>query len=349
MKRLGFGFLLAAAFAVAATGTPMLGVDAVVYDFGSVSEGTIVSHTFVLTNLGDSPLLITGVRATCGCTTTALPQSTLAPGESAPLEARVDTNNFGGRITKQIYLDTNDPNVPAAVVHIEGNVVQLQSYNISPGDLHYLFYLAIDVRSPEAYATGHLLGAVNIPSPTLSLWTDILPRDAILALYDDTGTDSAVQAKALRDLGFTEARSLAGGLAAWSLTPNAASYMVGSPPSASAPAQGSLQPYEMSTGDLRAIYLIVIDLRPPSVYATGQALEGHFLGAVNIVTADLPRWQSQLPKDAEIVLYDQSGGESDRQAQMLGSAGFTKAHSLAGGIDAWRRVYGVEFLIRDHA
>ncbi len=347
MKRLGLGLLLAVALGVAAAGTPILGVDTMTYDFGSVSEGTIVSHTFSLTNLGDSPLLITGARATCGCTTTALPQTTLAPGESVPLEARVDTSNFGGRISKQIYVDSNDPSTPSTVLHIEGDVVQLQPYNISPSDLHYLFYLAIDVRSAEAYATGHLLGALSIPSSTLPLWVNILPRDIILVLYDNTGTESAAQAQYLRSIGFPEARSLAGGLAAWSLTPNAASYMVGSPPSVAAPAQSALQPYEMPNGDLRSIFFVVIDLRLPAEYATGRALEGHFMGALNIPTADLARWQSLLPKDAQIVLYDQTGQESDRQAQMLQSAGFAKAHSLAGGIDAWLRAYSIEFLIRE--
>ena len=347
MKRLGLGLLLVVALGVAAAGAPILGMDAVVYDFGSVSEGAIVSHTFILTNLGDSPLLITGARATCGCTTTALPKTTLAPGESVPLEARVDTSNFGGRILKQIYVDSNDPSTPSAVLHIQGDVVPLQPYNISPSDLHYLFYLVIDVRSAEAYAAGHLLGAISIPSPTLPLWVDILPRDIILVLYDDTGTESAAQTQYLRSIGFPEARSLAGGLAAWSLTPNAASYMVGSPPSVASPAQSALQPYEMPNGDLRSIFVVVIDLRLPAEYATGRALEGHFMGALNIPTADLDRWQSLLPKDAQIVLYDQTGQESDRQAQMLQSAGFAKAHSLAGGIDAWRRAYSIEFLIRE--
>jgi rhodanese-related sulfurtransferase len=32
---------------------------------------------------------------------------------------------------------------------------------------------------------------------------------------------------------------------------------------------------------------------------------------------------------------------------MLQSAGFAKAHSLAGGIDAWLRAYSIEFLIRE--
>ncbi len=348
MKATSLGLLFALAAGLAAAGAPMLSVDAVIYDFGSVTEGTIVSHTFVLTNLGDSPLIITGTRATCGCTTTALPKTTLSPGESVPFEARVDTSNFGGRILKQIYIDTNDPTVPSAVVHIEGDVIRLQPYSIPPSDLHYDFYLLIDVRSAEAYARGHLLGAMSIPSTFLPLWLGILPRDIVIVLYDDAGVESAVQTRYLRDQGFPEARSLAGGFAAWSQTPNAASYMVGVPPSVSAPAPVPLQPYEMSNGDLRAIYLIVIDLRPPSVYATGQTKEGHFMGALNITSADLPRWQGLLPKDVDIVLYDQMGEESDRQAQLLGSAGFAKAYSLAGGIDAWRRAYSVEFLVRDH-
>ena len=118
------------------------------------------------------------------------------------LEARVDTTHFSGRISKQIYIDSNDPTAPSAVVTIQGEVVPLQAHNITLGDLKYLFFLIVDIRSPDAYAACHLLGAMNIPSAQLPLWIDILPRDIILVVYDDTGTDSASQAKYLQSVGF---------------------------------------------------------------------------------------------------------------------------------------------------
>jgi rhodanese-related sulfurtransferase len=344
MRQLGLGFALVLALGVLATGTPVLGVDTVTYDFGSVAEGTVVTHTFVLTNRGDETLTITGTRASCGCTTTALSKSSLAPGESVTLEARVDTSHFGGRIVKQIYIESNDPTAATAVVYVQGDVTPLQPYNITLGDLKYLFFLIIDVRSPAAYATGHLLGAVSIPSANLPLWIGILPRDVILVLYDDTGTDSAVQAKYLQGAGFPQARSLAGGLAGWSLIPSAASYVSGTLPTLTAPAPAALQSYEIGNADLRSLYLIVIDVRTPADYASRG---GHFMGAVNIPASELPAWQTKLPKDVEIVLYDQTGTEGDRLAQVLQTAGLGKVRSLAGGYDAWVRSYGITFLIAE--
>ncbi len=344
MKRLSLGLVLVVAFGALAAAAPILGVDTVTYDFGSVAEGTVVSHTFILSNLGDDTLTITGTRATCGCTTTALSKSSLAPGESVSLEARVDTSHFSGRIMKQVYIDSNDPTTPSAVVYIQGDVTQLQPYNITLGDLKYLFFLIIDLRDPTAYAAGHLLGAMSIPSTNLPLWTGILPRDVILVLYDNTGVDSAVQAKYLQNAGFPQARSLAGGLAAWSLIPNAASYIRGTLPALPAPAPAALQPYEIGNGDVRSIYLIVIDVRTPAQYASRG---GHFMGALNIPAEDLSLWQSKLPKDVQIVLYDQTGQGSDQQAQVLQAAGLSKAQSLAGGYDAWVRSYGITFLIAE--
>ncbi len=344
MKRLGLGLILVLTFGALATGAPSLGVDTVTYDFGSVAEGTVVSHTFVLTNRGDETLTITGTRATCGCTTTALSKSSLAPGESVSLEARVDTSNFGGRIMKQIYIDSNDPTAPSAVVYVQGDVTPLQPYNITLGDLKYLFFLIIDLRDPAAYAAGHLLGAMSIPSANLPLWIDILPRDVILVLYDDTGANSETQAQYLQSVGFPQARSLAGGLAGWTLTPNAAAYVSGTLPTLTAPAPAALQPYEIGNADLRSIYLIVIDVRAPADYSSRG---GHFMGAVNIPASELPLWQSRLPKDAEIVLYDQTGSEGDRLTQALQAAGLAKARSLAGGYDAWVRSHGILFLIAE--
>lgn len=344
MQRLIIGCVLLVALGAAAVAAPMLEVDEVKYDFGSVLQGTVITHSFVLSNRGDAALEVSQPTASCGCTTTALPKSSLAPGESATLTARVDTSGFANRIQKTITFKTNDPNASSVALYVEGNVVLPAAYHITLGDLKYLFFLIIDVRSPAAYDAGHLLGAMNIPSAQLPLWTEILPRDIILVLYDDSGTESATQAKSLQELGFSQARSLAGGLAAWSVVPGATSYVSGTLPSLPAPTPATLEPHEMGTGDLRSIYLLVIDVRTPEQFA---ARSGHFMGAVNIPAADLALWQAKLPTDVIIVLYDQTGEESDRQAQVLQAAGLGRVRSLAGGYDAWVRSYGITFLIAE--
>jgi len=38
------------------------------FDFGTVTEGEIVSHTFSFTNTGSEPLIISDAKGSCGCT-----------------------------------------------------------------------------------------------------------------------------------------------------------------------------------------------------------------------------------------------------------------------------------------
>jgi rhodanese-related sulfurtransferase len=118
----------------------------------------------------------------------------------------------------------------------------------------------------------------------------------------------------------------------------------GALPVLTAPAPASLQPYELGNADLRSIYLIVIDVRTPADYANRG---GHFMGAVSVPASDLPLWQSKLPRDAQIVLYDQTGAEADRLTQDLQATGLARVQSLAGGYDAWVRSYGITFLIAE--
>ncbi len=85
----------------------------------------------------------------------------------------------------------------------------------------------VDVREPGEYAAGHLPGAVNLPRgvlefqihahPAMACTTsDALARPARpLLLYCLSGGRSALAADSLRQLGFADVRSLAGGLDAW--------------------------------------------------------------------------------------------------------------------------------------
>ncbi|WP_334178002.1 rhodanese-like domain-containing protein [Pseudoxanthomonas sp.] len=87
--------------------------------------------------------------------------------------------------------------------------------------------VVIDVREPAEYAQGHLPGAINLPRGVLEFQIHAHPamacgtNDALAApdrellLYCLTGGRSALAADSLRALGFTRARSLAGGLTAW--------------------------------------------------------------------------------------------------------------------------------------
>jgi len=83
------------------------------------------------------------------------------------------------------------------------------------GTLNVNFYVLIDLRDADAYAAGHLAGAMNIPSTQLSQWFDRIPDDANVILYDDDGETTIAAYQTLRNAGFTHTGVLLGGLNEW--------------------------------------------------------------------------------------------------------------------------------------
>ena len=80
-------------------------------DFGDITQGQQVAHTFVLTNTGKQPLIISNVAATCGCTVPSWPKEPVAPGKSD--EIKVSFNSTG-KVGKQnsvvrIYSNASEP------------------------------------------------------------------------------------------------------------------------------------------------------------------------------------------------------------------------------------------------
>lgn len=190
-------------------------VDSVAYDFGRVIAGTFVSHGFIITNVGDSPLTIKSVRTSCGCTVVDLEKTVLSAGESEVLQADLSTNGYHGRIEKRIYVESDDHTNASVTLRLTGVVNPAQPYHMSIGNLEYMFYLLVDVRDADAYTAAHLMGAMNIPVDQLAGWTNRFPNKALVILYDDNGGLSDPAAKALNDEGFSNVKSLMGGLNEW--------------------------------------------------------------------------------------------------------------------------------------
>ena len=207
--------LVVIASGVITVGAPKIQVDSETYDFGSVIAGTFVSHKFIITNVGDSPLTIKSVRTSCGCTVVDLKKKVLAAGESEELQADLSTTGYHGRIEKRIYVESDDHSNARVTLRLNGVVNPAQPFHMSIGGLEYMFYLLIDIRDTDAYAAAHLMGATNIPVDKLSEWTDRFPKKALIILYDDDGTLSDKAAKALNDEGLTNVKSLMGGFDEW--------------------------------------------------------------------------------------------------------------------------------------
>ena len=77
------------------------------FDFGEVTEGDIVEHTYTFTNTGQVPLLVTNARSTCGCTVPKWSEEPVAPGEEGAITVRFDTKNKSERQSKPITITAN--------------------------------------------------------------------------------------------------------------------------------------------------------------------------------------------------------------------------------------------------
>ena len=76
-------------------------------DFGTVSEGDIVNHTFIFTNTGKSPLVIDKATASCGCTVPDWPRHPIGVGETSEIKVKFDTKNKPNQQIKTISITAN--------------------------------------------------------------------------------------------------------------------------------------------------------------------------------------------------------------------------------------------------
>lgn len=89
------------------SGTPKFQFTKETHDFGTISEGEVVSHTFEFTNAGDAPLVINSASASCGCTVPSWPREPIAPGKSGRIKVQFDSNNKSGIQNKSVTLKAN--------------------------------------------------------------------------------------------------------------------------------------------------------------------------------------------------------------------------------------------------
>ena len=78
-------------------------------------------------------------------------------------------------------------------------------------------WVALDVREPDEYDEGALLGAVHIPRGHLEAQVEgkLLDKTKPVVIYCAGGVRSAFAAKTLTELGYTEVVSMAGGFGRW--------------------------------------------------------------------------------------------------------------------------------------
>src|SRR5690554_7927709 len=78
-----------------------------VYDFGKVKDGEKVTHVFKFKNVGQEPLQILKIDASCGCTQPEWPKTPIEPGQSSEIKVVFDSENRVGVTSRQITIQSN--------------------------------------------------------------------------------------------------------------------------------------------------------------------------------------------------------------------------------------------------
>ncbi len=104
---------------------PVITVDEKVHNFGVlyVEDHKTVDHRFTLQNAGDQPLLIRDIKTSCGCTQAEISSREIPPGETATLDASLQSRNRQGKEQIRISVYSNDPNQPVLEFGMAGFLI----------------------------------------------------------------------------------------------------------------------------------------------------------------------------------------------------------------------------------
>jgi len=127
MKKI-FSTLCMALVAVAMMGQdPVITFEKTEHDFGKIhEEDGRVSVDFAFKNEGMAPLVLSNVRASCGCTTPKWTKEPVEPGQTGVITVTYNPNGRPGRFQKTVTI-TSNAKEPTAKVYIKGEVIPKQA------------------------------------------------------------------------------------------------------------------------------------------------------------------------------------------------------------------------------
>jgi len=103
------------------------------WDFGEITPDELPTHIFKYENMGDEVLIIKGTKVNCeSCIDPIISTRELNPGEIGELKITVNSLDMIGRFTKRIYVESNDPVNPQAVITVSGFIKEKNESVVQP-------------------------------------------------------------------------------------------------------------------------------------------------------------------------------------------------------------------------
>lgn len=104
------------------------------YDFGTINEGKVVEHEFEFTNVGQAPLVISSVQASCGCTSPDWTKTPVKPGEKGFVKVVFNSAAKAGVQSPTVSIQANtSPSVTR--LRLKGTVNQASAAGPTQGPI----------------------------------------------------------------------------------------------------------------------------------------------------------------------------------------------------------------------
>lgn len=127
------------------------------FDFGDVFSGSKVEKIVTIKNAGKDTLIISNVKASCGCTATLLSDRVIPPKKTATLNIGFDSRGFDGKVHKTVTLTSNDSTNPTIQINFSANIVSILKFEPA-----YIYFAQL---KPDSIATLNLTVKNNSKEP----------------------------------------------------------------------------------------------------------------------------------------------------------------------------------------
>lgn len=180
----------------------------------------------------------------------------------------------------------------------------------------------VDIRSPTAFAGGHIPGSISIwreGLPAFAGW--VLDYSRPIVVIDDFNCEIPRALPHFVRLGFDNVTGwLAGGFPAW--------FRAALPVERTGTC--TVQELFQKLGDKDLFLLDVRDIKK-------RMAQGHIPGSHHIYVGEFPEHINEIPKDRPIYVYCDAGYKGSLAASLLAMRGYDKVTNVLGGIQAWLR------------
>ncbi len=153
-------------------------------NLGEITEGRTIWAKFSVINLSESPIHLTGIKSTCGCTSAKMESKVIPAGGTAILKVEMSNNGrigkFGAQVTVEFSSESSSDKATEFVL-VEAKAIQIATVNPSVIDL------GVVPATSNVIATELKIREGNKPAG----WNEIIARSDSSNIWTDGIVGSA--------------------------------------------------------------------------------------------------------------------------------------------------------------